>query len=89
MKASGFTSADWVQAQFHKYGINIRKVDENHVALSFDEVTSLYDLDEVIEIFCNLKTSKSNKSFVQFEDYEEKIYKPVPAAIARTSDFMT
>lgn len=45
VKESGFSSADWLLAQFHKFGINIRKVDENHVSLSFDEITTLYDLD--------------------------------------------
>jgi glycine dehydrogenase len=45
VKESGFTSPDWLLAQFHKYGINIRKVDGNRVSLSFDEITSLYDLD--------------------------------------------
>jgi glycine dehydrogenase len=58
VKASGFTSADFLLAEFHKYGINIRKIDQNHVSLSFDELTSLYDLDQVIEIFCALKKNK-------------------------------
>jgi glycine dehydrogenase len=51
VKASGFTSADFLLAQFHKYGINIRKIDNHNVSLSFDEMTSLYDLDQLIEIF--------------------------------------
>lgn len=51
VKASGFTSADFLLAQFHKYGINIRKIDNANVSLSFDEMTSLYDLDQLIEIF--------------------------------------
>jgi glycine cleavage system pyridoxal-binding protein P len=45
VKESGFSSADWLLAQFHKFGINIRKIDENHVSLSFDEVTTLNDFD--------------------------------------------
>ena len=58
VKASGFTSADYLLAEFHKQGINIRKIDQHHVSLSFDELTSLYDLDQVIEIFCALKKNK-------------------------------
>jgi len=58
VKASGFTSADFLLAEFHKYGINIRKIDQEHVSLSFDELTSLYDLDQLIEIFCALKKNK-------------------------------
>jgi glycine dehydrogenase len=45
LKESGFSSADWLLAQFHKFGINIRKIDENHVSLSFDEITTLNDFD--------------------------------------------
>ena len=51
VNASGFTSADYLLAEFHKQGINIRKIDQNNVSVSFDEMTSLYDLDQLIEIF--------------------------------------
>ena len=89
VKASGFTSSDYVQAQFHKYGINVRKVDDRYISVSFDEVTSLYDLDELIEIFCGLKTKKFSKSSgSQYEQYEKRIHKPVPSDIARTSPYM-
>ena len=44
VKASGFTSADFLLAEFHKQGINIRKVNSDIVSLSFDEITGLYDL---------------------------------------------
>ena len=56
IKESGFSSADYVQAQFHKHGINLRKIDSNHVSVSFDELTTLYCLDQLIEIFAHLKT---------------------------------
>jgi len=55
VKASGFSSADYLLAEFHKYGINIRKIDDKYVSISFDEMSTLYDLDELIEIFCGLK----------------------------------
>ena len=55
VKASGFSSCDYIQAQFHKYGINIRKVDDDFVSVSFDELSTLYDLDQLIEIFASLK----------------------------------
>jgi|TARA_B110001450_G_C17624973_1_gene482776 glycine cleavage system pyridoxal-binding protein P len=48
---SGFSSADYLLSEFHKYGINIRKVDNNHVSVSFDEITTLLVLDQLIEIF--------------------------------------
>ena len=76
VKESGFSSPDFLQAQFHKYGINIRKVDGNHVSVSFDEITSLYDLDELIEIFYDLKKNKFHpeRREFDFEEYHEKIY---------------
>jgi glycine dehydrogenase len=42
---SGFSSADFILAEFHKYGINVRRVDDNHVSVSFDELSTLFDLD--------------------------------------------
>lgn len=53
-KKTGFSSADFVLAEFHKFGINLRKVDEDHVQISFNETSTIYDLDEVIEIFADL-----------------------------------
>jgi glycine dehydrogenase len=90
---SGFTSPDYLQAQFHKYGINIRKVDSNHVSLSFDEITSLYDLDEVIDIFFSLKKNKyharsSGKREFDFEGYHDKIYNQVPKETRREGPFL-
>jgi glycine dehydrogenase len=51
IKESGFSSADYLLSEFHKYGINIRKIDDYHVSVSFDEITSLLVLDQLIEIF--------------------------------------
>ena len=45
VKASGFSSADFLLAEFHKFGINIRRVNDSVVSLSFDEQSTLYDLD--------------------------------------------
>ena len=53
-KASGFTSADYIVSEFHKYGINLRRIDDVHVGISLNETTSLVDIDEIIEIFSDL-----------------------------------
>ena len=45
IQESGFSSADYLLSEFHKHGINIRKIDDNHVSVSFDEITTLFDLD--------------------------------------------
>lgn len=51
VKESGFSSSDFLLSEFHKHRINLRRVDDNHISVSFDEVTSLFDLDQLIEIF--------------------------------------
>jgi glycine dehydrogenase len=53
-KASGFTSSDFIVSEFHKYGMNLRRIDDTHVGISFNETTNLVDLDEIIEIFSDL-----------------------------------
>lgn len=90
VKKSGFTSSDFLLAQFHKYGINIRKVDNRHVSVSFDEITSLYDLDELIEIFYSLKKNKyhAEKKDFDFQEYHDKIYELVPKEIRRETKFL-
>lgn len=45
IQESGFSSGDYLLSEFHKHGINIRKVDDNHVSVSFDEMSTLFDLD--------------------------------------------
>lgn len=51
VKASGFSSADKVLADFHRYGINLRKLDDNHVGISLNETTTVLKLATLIEIF--------------------------------------
>jgi glycine dehydrogenase len=58
IKASGFTSADKVLADFHKYGINLRKVDDFHVGISLNETTVILKLATVVEIFALLLEKK-------------------------------
>lgn len=63
-KASGFSSADFVVAEFHKYGMNLRAVDDTHVGISINETTNLVDLDEIIEVFADLKQKPTSSSFL-------------------------
>lgn len=55
VKASGFSSSDWVLSEFHKQGINLRKIDDQIISISVDELTTLFDLDQLIEIFHQMK----------------------------------
>ena len=75
IRKSGFSSADKVQSEFHKYGINIRKIDDNHVSVSFDELTNLYDLEQLIEIFVSLKKAKIMKdNYLPVSAFEGRVY---------------
>jgi len=87
---SGFTSADYVISVFHKYGINLRKVDNDHVSISFDEISTLYDLDQIISIFASIKKHRFGKTtnYMPFEDYEARVYNRVPDDLKRTSLFL-
>lgn len=38
-KASGFSSADWLLAEFSKFDCNLRKIDNNTVGITFNETT--------------------------------------------------
>jgi glycine cleavage system pyridoxal-binding protein P len=61
---SEFSSSDFILAEFHKFGINLRKIDEDLVGISFNETTGLVDLDEVIEIFAELKDKRLNNDYL-------------------------
>jgi len=69
-KESNFTSPDYILAEFHKYGINLRKVDDEHVSVAFNETTTIVDLDELIEIFAELKDKGHSAGFLSDQFYE-------------------
>ncbi len=84
-KASGF-SADKLVSEFHNYGINLRKIDDNQVSLAFNEVTTLVDLDEVVEIFAGLKGKQGSTLSESY--YASKKVPELPSGLKRTSSFM-
>jgi glycine dehydrogenase len=85
---SGFSSADFILAQFHKHGINLRKINSNHVGISFDELTTIYDLDNIIDIFASLKKGSRKTDFTALDDYEGRKYIPVGDHLKRTDKYM-
>lgn len=44
--------------------MNLRKIDDQHISIAFNEVTSLVDLDEIIEILADLKGSHPQNNFL-------------------------
>jgi hypothetical protein len=85
IKESGFSSADYVLAEFHKYGINLAKINDNTVGISFNETTSITDLDELIEVFAELKGKSTSSGFLSEKFYEGRAYKGLPKNLTRTS----
>ena len=81
-KESGFSSSDYVLSEFHKYGINLRKVDDDLVSIAFNETTLLIDLDEIIEIFADMK-GKSTQTGEYMSDsyYDDKHYQGLPQSL--------
>jgi len=92
IKKSGFSSSDFVCAEFNKHEINIRRISDSQVSVSFDEITTLTDLDQLIEIFASLKTTNIMSSpgeFLTLEDYQNMTYKSLPASVVRNTPFMS
>jgi len=87
-QASGFSSSDAVVSEFHKHGINLRRIDDNLVSIAFNEITTLVDLDEIIEIFRDLKSKPANGTFLTDEYYQNRKFSELPAGLKRTSNFM-
>lgn len=61
------------------------------MSLSFDEITSLYDLDEIINIFYSIKKGKiaeKSSELAAFSEYHDKIYNLVPKTVRRETKFL-
>ena len=90
-QASDLGSSDAILAEFHKFGINLRKIDENLVGISMNEYTTIADLAEIIEIFAIQKEvapEESDESYLDANFYNADSYRGMPSALARQGDFM-
>jgi len=88
VKASGLSSSDNILSEFHKHGINLRKIDDNHVSVSFDEVKTIFDLNELLSIFASIKKDKlpfdNSTEDASFSKYENRTYTHVGDNLKRT-----
>lgn len=75
-------------AEFHKFGINLRKIDDDLVGISFNETTSIVDLDEIIEIFAEIKGKRTSYDYLPDKFYEDKSYEDFSDVLKRTSKFL-
>ena len=86
IRLNGIASS-MVHKQAERAGLNLRKVDDNHVGVSFDESHSVEDLVALLNVFVAVKPGKpsartrffSSESLVAFAT-EQKIAPPRPTA---------
>lgn len=55
-------AARFVLAEAEKRGINLRKIDNDHVGASFDESNSVEDIVDLLNVFVNVRSSASARS---------------------------
>lgn len=90
VKDSVLSSADKVVADFHKYGINLRKLDDHRVGITLNETTNIVRLATLIEIFAELSEKKEKGATHMSDDFLAKQnYSDVHSSLKRESDFMT
>jgi glycine dehydrogenase len=88
-RASGFSSADFLLAEFHKFGINLRKIDDFTAGLSFNETTTIQDCADLIEIFALLKEESAKYgSYLSSTYFENLVLRDYPENLRREGPFM-
>jgi glycine dehydrogenase len=88
---SDLSSADAVLAEFHKFGINLRKIDDSTVGISMNEYTTIKDLAELLEIFAILKEiapEENDEPYLDANFCNSNNFRGMPAGLKRTSAFM-
>lgn len=85
----GTRQAD-IRAEALERGINFRYIDTEYVGISFDETTTLTDLEDVINVFTAVKEQPEYQMIPDIAAHEaESLEWKAPAALLRTSDFLT
>jgi glycine dehydrogenase len=72
-----------ILARANVQAINLRKVDANNIAISFDETTTPPDVEILWSVLSN------GKSTLSFVDVEAKVVDALPTELQRTSAYLT
>jgi len=64
-------------------GINLRRVDDSHISIAFDETTTPTHLRKLWQVFSGKQIA------LDLHELEEKASDGIPAALARTTTFLT
>jgi glycine dehydrogenase len=73
-----------VAAQARELGMNLRSLDAHTLSISLDETTTRDDLVRLWQVF-----AKPGQTLSEFTAYEPGIEPLIPAALRRTTDFLT
>ncbi|KAF8899007.1 glycine cleavage system P-protein-domain-containing protein [Infundibulicybe gibba] len=76
--------ASVVHAATSEAGINLRRVDDKHVGVTFDESVCPNDLVALINVFSSLVSA----SPVSLSDLKQPVSHSVPSALQRTSEYL-
>ncbi|MPZ08593.1 MAG: aminomethyl-transferring glycine dehydrogenase [Kiloniellaceae bacterium] len=76
--------AELYLAKAREAGINLRLVDSGRLGISFDETTSREDVQKLLEIFTGF-----GAEIPQVADLDGQAKRGIPAALARTSAYLT
>ena len=88
-RGSGFSSADFLLSEFHKFGVNLRKIDDFKAGISFNETTTIQDCADIIEIFALLKeASVEYGSYLPSTYFENIELRDYPENLRREGKFM-
>ena len=89
VQGTDLSSADKVVSDFHRYGINLRKLDDHKVGISLNETTTIYKLATLIEIFALLLEKKDlGQTWLRDDFFTIQNYNDYGTAMKRTTEFM-
>ncbi|TWI67535.1 glycine dehydrogenase [Pseudoduganella lurida] len=81
--------ADELHAAADVNGINLRRIDANHVGISLDENTDRDTLAALWTVFAGGTTDGGNPVAPDFDDLDASIKDAYPSELARTSDYLS
>lgn len=84
LDVSAVTSAEAVHKHACRASINLRRIDDKHVGVTFDESVSANDLVKLLEIF----SSAASANTLSLADLAEPTTSSIPANLRRTSEFL-
>ncbi len=82
IRAPGRAHTIWARAKEKR--INLRLVDADHIGISFDQSTRRQELEKLLTVF---KTGALEQ--VKIDDIDRGLNEVIPAALRRTSSFLT